>query len=98
MPTRNISLTKRLDDFVDATVRQGSHQNASEVIRDGLRLLEAKHKEDATKLERLRAAVHEGFEAHERGDYIEVKSRADLKRFMKTVGRPAAPKGTKRSK
>jgi antitoxin ParD1/3/4 len=38
--TRNVSLTPRQDAFVDALVEDGRYRTASEVVRDGLRLLE----------------------------------------------------------
>lgn len=39
--TRNISLPPQQDAFVDALVASGRYRTASEVLRDGLRLLEA---------------------------------------------------------
>ena len=40
MPTRNINLTDHFDRFIEAEVGAGRFGNASEVVRDGLRLLE----------------------------------------------------------
>ena len=40
MPTRNINLTDHLDDFIEGGVASGRYKNASEVVPDGLRLLE----------------------------------------------------------
>lgn len=97
MPTRNISLTTHLDDFVDATVRKGNHQNASEVVRDALRLLEARQKEEELKLQRLRDAIAVGVADHERGDYVEIRSKSELRRFTRRLGRQAK-KTTKRPK
>ena len=57
MPTRNINLTDHLDDFIEGGVASGRYKNASEVVRDGLRLLEQRQAEDALKLERLREAL-----------------------------------------
>ena len=42
-PTRttlNISLTLELEEFVSSRVRSGRYQSASEVVREGLRLLQ----------------------------------------------------------
>lgn len=89
MPTRNISLTKQLDDFVDDTVRKGSHQNASEVVRDALRLLEARQTEEDLKLRRLRDAIAVGIADHERGDYVEIASRSALRKITQRLGRGA---------
>jgi antitoxin ParD1/3/4 len=51
MPTRNINLTEHLDRFVETRVTSGRYGNASEVVREGLRLLEQHEKEDRAKLE-----------------------------------------------
>jgi antitoxin ParD1/3/4 len=40
MPTRNVNLTQELDRFVLARVASGRFENASEVVRAGLRTLE----------------------------------------------------------
>jgi antitoxin ParD1/3/4 len=69
MPTRNVSLTEYLDRFVEANIEAGRYQNASEVIREALRLLEQKQQEDRMRIERLREAIQEGEEALARGDY-----------------------------
>jgi len=67
MSTRNISLPKDLEDFVSAKVASGEYAHASEVIRDGLRLL---IREEAEKLERLRDAIQKGIESADRGDVM----------------------------
>lgn len=54
MGTKNISLPKELEDYVDAKVASGEYAHASEVVRDGVRLL---MREEAAKLEWLRAAL-----------------------------------------
>ena len=40
MPTRNVVLTKHQEKLIETLVGSGRYQNASEVLRDGLRLLE----------------------------------------------------------
>ena len=54
MPTRNISLTDEQDAFVEKVVRTGEYQNASEAVRDALRALLQRRREDALKLKALR--------------------------------------------
>lgn len=56
----NIHLTRLLEDFVRAQVETGDYNNASEVVRDALRLLKQQRKEDALKLERLRQVLTVG--------------------------------------
>jgi antitoxin ParD1/3/4 len=54
MGTKNISLPKELEAYVDAKVESGEYAHASEVVRDGIRLL---MREEAEKLEWLRKAI-----------------------------------------
>ncbi|MEP7281394.1 MAG: type II toxin-antitoxin system ParD family antitoxin, partial [Rubrivivax sp.] len=39
MPTRNVVLSERQQQLVEALVQSGRYQNASEVLREGLRLI-----------------------------------------------------------
>jgi len=56
----NISLTEQLEKFINDQVASGAYQTASEVVRDGLRLLADRRKAEELKLEALRAAVRDG--------------------------------------
>lgn len=67
MPTRNISLTTTQDAFIDRMVRTGTYQNASEAVRDALRLLQQRHREDTAKLKALRSAARVGIADLDRG-------------------------------
>lgn len=60
MPTRNVSLPAALDTFVDSAIKSGRYDNASEVVRAGLRLLEFEDKVNLEKLAVLKKAVEEG--------------------------------------
>lgn len=60
MPTRNVSLTKELDQFIAKKVEAGLYANASEVMRTALRLLEKEEREYEEKMAVLRAAIAEG--------------------------------------
>ena len=60
MPTRNVNLTKELDEFVASRVAGGLYANASEVMRTALRLLEKEEREYEQKMVVLRAAIAEG--------------------------------------
>ena len=73
MPTRNVALTDHLDRFVEANIAAGRYQDASEVIREALRLLEQRQREDELRIDRLREAVQAGEEAFERGEYVELE-------------------------
>lgn len=61
----NVSLTPELEQFVCDKVDTGMYQTASEVVREGLRLL--KNRDDR----QLRADVRSGFELAERGEFTD---------------------------
>jgi antitoxin ParD1/3/4 len=60
MPTRNVSLPEKLDQFITAKVESGDYANASEVMRTALRLLEKEEREYEEKMAVLRAAIAVG--------------------------------------
>ena len=78
MPTRNIVLTDHQSSLIDTLVESGRYQNASEVLREGLRLVEAREAQEAVKLEALRAAARIGTSALERGEYKDFADAAEL--------------------
>jgi len=78
MPTRNVVLTERQAALVDTLVRSGRYQNASEVLREGLRLVETREAQEAAKLEALRAAAQVGFSALDRGEFKEFADASAL--------------------
>jgi len=47
----NVSLTDKLEDFVNDLVEKGRYRSASEVVREGLRLLEIRESQLQTKPE-----------------------------------------------
>ena len=57
--TTTVSLGPHYEDFIRNIILQGRYNNASEVIREGLRRLE----EDETRLAALRAAIQEGIDS-----------------------------------
>lgn len=88
MPTRNISLTPEQDAFVEKVVQAGDYQNASEAVRDALRGLQQRRREDALKLKALRAQLQAGVDALERGEFVQI-DEPELKDYVTRLG--AAP-------
>ena len=60
MPTRNVNLTQELDRFVLSRVKAGRYENASEVVRAGLRNLErdASGVAEGDVFQQVREALH----------------------------------------
>jgi antitoxin ParD1/3/4 len=70
MPTRNVVITQHQADLIDELVESGVYQNASEVLREGLRLVQERRDTHAAKIEALRSAIQVGVDAYEAGDYV----------------------------
>ena len=83
MPTRNVNLTEQLDRCVRAKVESGSYENASEVIRAALRILEREEREYDAKLAALQAAIDEG-------DKSGIAAGDTFARLRKTLNLPKA--------
>jgi antitoxin ParD1/3/4 len=60
MPTRNVNLTAELDRFVLDKVKRGRYENASEVVRAALRMLEREEHQYEARLAVLRKAIDDG--------------------------------------
>ncbi len=66
----NVSLTPALERLVNEKVSRGFYTSASEVVREGLRLLQERDETREAKLAALRADIQEGFNAIESGEHI----------------------------
>ena len=85
MPTRNAVLTDHQEKVIDTLVGSGRYQNASEVLREGLRLVEQREAKDAAKLKALRKAAGAGFNALDRGEFKAFDSIDDLQAYLNSV-------------
>jgi antitoxin ParD1/3/4 len=79
MPTRNVNLTDELDRFVAKKVKTGRYENASEVVRAGLRTLEREEQRYEAKLAALRSAIDEGDKSGIAEGYVFARVRKSLK-------------------
>ena len=87
MPTRNVVLTEQQEIFVGKLVEAGRYQNASEVLRDGLRLLEDRVQQREAELEDIRAGVVAGFDQVERGEFAKGSGEEAIERAFKRAVR-----------
>lgn len=94
MPTRNVVLTDQQADMIERLVASGRYQNASEVLRDGLRLVQQRDAEDAARLLALRQAADVGAADIAAGRFTSFSDGAALRdhlsaRAEKVLRRPA---------
>ena len=88
MPTRNVVLTDHHEEIIDRLVKAGRYQNASEVLRDGLRLVEQRDALEAAKLVALQDAAQIGFREIDEGRFHDIAAD-DLEEFIGGLGRQA---------
>ena len=97
MPTRNVNLTDHFDKFITRVVASGEYSNASEVVRDGLRLVEERKKEQRAKLQWLRNAANEGAADIERGDFVDLDSDAAIDGLFDKLEKQVVAGGRRRA-
>jgi antitoxin ParD1/3/4 len=57
------SIGKHFEGFIEGLIESGRYSTASEVMRDGLRLIEEREERRKAKLEALRAEIQKGFDS-----------------------------------
>ena len=97
MPTRNVVLTDYHEEIIDKLVNSGRYQNASEVLRDGLRLVEQRDALEAAKLAALQEAAGVGFRDIEQGHFQDIGD-GDLDVFIGELGREAVERAGRAEK
>ena len=78
---KSFVIGERYEAFIDKQVASGRFNNASEVVRAGLRLLE----DEEAKLEELRAMIDEADAEIAAGKGIVIESDEDLEAFTKDI-------------
>jgi antitoxin ParD1/3/4 len=72
------SIGKHFEELIDSLIESGRYSTASEVMREGLRLVEEREERRKAKLEALRAEIQQGFDS---GPAEEV----DVAEWIKTI-------------
>src|SRR5437660_7857699 len=82
MPTRNVVLTDHQAELVERLVASGRYQNVSEVLREGLRLVESREAEEKARLKALRVAAQVGIADMEAGRFRSFQSPEAVHRYL----------------
>ena len=82
----NVSLTKELENFIGELVASGMYFSASEVVRDGLRLLREQEALKKMRLEELRAEIMPGIEDLKTGNSMSFASEEEIFQEVKKRG------------
>jgi antitoxin ParD1/3/4 len=89
MPSRNVVLSDHQLELVEGLVQSGRYQNASEVLREGLRLIEERERVEQAKLKALKQAARQGWADVSAGRFVDVADD-QLDDFIGQLGRSAA--------
>jgi len=85
MHTTNLVLTSHQATFVERLVSSGRYHNASEVLSDGLRLVEQREAEDASRLVALRSAIQVGNDDFAQGAFMQFETSHQLGEHLAAV-------------
>jgi antitoxin ParD1/3/4 len=89
MATRNVVLTEHQEKLIEGLVSSGRYQNASEVLREGLRLIESREAEDRARLKALREAARVGIADVQVGRVRDFSSAPELRSHLDTLAQRA---------
>ncbi len=81
----NFSLTPQLEHFVREYAATGEYNNASEVVREALRLFKRTEEERHLKLKQLRQSINQGDDAIKRGEVTAISSIKELEDFFEKL-------------
>lgn len=96
MATRNVVLTDHQEKLIEGLVSSGRYQNASEVLREGLRLIENRETEDRARLKALREAARSGIADIEAGRFRDFSSSAELGAHLDSLAQKAVSRSRAR--
>ncbi len=82
MPTRNVVLTDQQTEFIKQLVCSVRYQNVSEVLREGIRLIERQELDNEAHLKALRKAAKTGIVDIESGCFQSFDAPELLRRHM----------------
>ena len=67
----NISITPELEELINKKVKTGMYNSASEVVREGLRLLREQDELKALRFQQLKKEIQDGYESASAGNVAE---------------------------
>jgi len=75
-------LTEHQTEFIDEMVSSGRYQNASEVLRDGLRLVEDRQRKYEASLAAIHAKVRLAADQLDAGEGVAISNEKELEAYL----------------
>ena len=91
MAMQSVVLTDSQEKFVGELVASGRFRDASEVLREGLRLLEARIAGEQTEIQTIRSGLRESLGQEARGEFAEGTAEEAVRRAFvrRSIGQTA---------
>jgi antitoxin ParD1/3/4 len=90
MPMLSVVLSEHHEALVAGLVESGQFHNADEVVREGLRLVEADRNRDALKEQKMRQAIQAGLDDLDQGRFESLQGRDEIALHIRRLGNRAA--------
>ena len=84
----NVSLTPQLEELIHHKVESGLYHSASEVVREGLRLLEERDRLRAMRMDELKAKIKLGIDQADAGEISELDVESVIHRAKTVKSQP----------
>jgi len=97
MPTRNVVLTDYQAELIERLVETGRFQNASEVLREGVRLVEERESQHKERIKALREALLVGDADIEAGR-SRLYTASEFRKRVKVLARSGIAKAARTTK
>lgn len=81
----HVSLTQKLEKFIKGKVASGDYNNASEVVREALRLMLERETLRREKLKRLRTELAKGDADFAAGRFVTFETDEELEAYLKRL-------------
>ena len=92
----NVSLTPELEGFIGELVKSGNYFSASEVVRDGLRLLKEREALKEIRIEELKLEIQKGKIAMDEGRFTTISNPEEMQGFVNGVKKRAKAKSKRK--
>ena len=86
----NVSLTPEFERYINEKVKSGLYSTASEVVREGLRIMQERDRFNAARLKQLRDDIQVGLDQLARGDGVDGEKA--FARILRKGRSPRKPK------
>jgi antitoxin ParD1/3/4 len=90
MPMLNVVFSDHHEALITGLVESGQFHSAEEVLREGLRLVEADRNQDALKQQKMRQAIQAGLDDLDQGRSVTLNGRGEIALHLRHLGKRAA--------